>query len=491
MLFRSFGLNEKSIQLGKELRKKKNCMVVYFTLNADKGMENRVVSFGGIVRRYTLTLQGGINTKSLKQIGLSSRVKRPVHLLFLGNNERENVKLLISVLRYVQQQKMDCGKIRLLARCSRDVEQSIFKDIQTGEGLHYDVEFFSEAELSARLLIKEAPPYIVMNFDEHGKAKQDFHALVIGFGQVGQQVLRQLVMNGQFYGSKMSITVIDRAMEQISGQFKRRVPGIFSEYDISLKAVDSRSDLFYDLLDKLVPTLQYIVICLGEDDLNDEVSRDLERYFTTSGVERASEKVIMICDNNYVTKAQAGIRFYDSKKHLYHSDILIRNELDERARRVNLSYRESNQEQGDADTLWQTTDYFSRESCRASADFIPALLAMAHIPLEDAVSRERMAPYLDEELLENLAIVEHLRWNAFHYAMGYITMTKEEVCQRHESGIRPIQKDTHSLRHACLVSWDELDHISRLISERTQKTIDYKDYDRKNIDYIARTLKPD
>ena len=34
------------------------------------------------------------------------------------------------------------------------------------------------------------------------------------------------------------------------------------------------------------------------------------------------------------------------------------------------------------------------------------------------------------QLLENLGKMEHLRWNAFHFCMGYSTMTREEYDRR-------------------------------------------------------------
>ena len=118
-----------------------------------------------------------------------------------------------------------------------------------------------------------------------------------------------------------------------------------------------------------------------------------------------------------------------------------------------------------SEKLWHETDYFSRESCRASADFIPAMLEMAHITEDEAKDSEIFEAKLHTSgLLENLAIAEHLRWNAFHYAMGFIPMSFEEVTNRYNQGIKPFQKDMSQLKHACLVGWDELDDLSELIN---------------------------
>jgi len=144
----------------------------------------------------------------------------------------------------------------------------------------------------------------------------------------------------------------------------------------------------------------------------------------------------------------------------------------------------------EADKHWYSLDYFTRESNRASADFIPAMLHIANITADEA----RDADLLQEKipagspLTEILGKTEKLRWNAFHYAMGYSKMPLEEVRERAKNGITPFQKDLDSQKHACLVSWDELDEVSAVMSELTGKDIDYKEYDRRNIYNIPRTL---
>ncbi len=94
-------------------------------------------------------------------------------------------------------------------------------------------------------------------------------------------------------------------------------------------------------------------------------------------------------------------------------------------------------------------------------------------------------------LSENLAIAEHLRWNAFHFAMGYTPMSAAELRERASICDKPtkaIRKDAVHLRHACLVDWDELDELSRLMTELTGEICDYKEMDRQNIRQIPRTL---
>lgn len=59
----------------------------------------------------------------------------------------------------------------------------------------------------------------------------------------------------------------------------------------------------------------------------------------------------------------------------------------------------------------------------------------------------------DQQILEKLAISEHLRWNAFSFANGWKTMTNIES--------HPKNKDVINQTHACLVDWEQLDRVSQ------------------------------
>ena len=102
-------------------------------------------------------------------------------------------------------------------------------------------------------------------------------------------------------------------------------------------------------------------------------------------------------------------------------------------------------------------------------------------------------------LLENLAITEHERWCAFHYCMGFRTMTKEEFDQRSQTYLKEkaenpktkyrISKDVPARIHRCLIPWDDLDILSRDENAVTGGNVDYKQMDRDNVTMLPQLLK--
>ena len=62
---------------------------------------------------------------------------------------------------------------------------------------------------------------------------------------------------------------------------------------------------------------------------------------------------------------------------------------------------------------------------------------------------------LSEEEIVQLAKVEHIRWNAFHILNGWKKLDIPEGTKN------KIKKDPVRKLHPCLVSWDELDKVSK------------------------------
>ena len=109
---------------------------------------------------------------------------------------------------------------------------------------------------------------------------------------------------------------------------------------------------------------------------------------------------------------------------------------------------------------WMECDYFSRMSSRAFADSVEAVLRAAGKSAEQAKAGDwEFTP----EQLENLGIMEHSRWNAFHFCMGFAPMSDEEYAARTaiwqkekaETGKGKIRigKNLPGKTHACLIPW--------------------------------------
>ncbi len=331
----------------------------------------------------------------------------------------------------------------------------------------------SEADMAARLLTCTYPPCRHIAFDENAKATEDFHAVVIGFGQVGQAVLKSIVMNGQFYGSRFRAAVFAPDYTQTLGRMRYECEHLFCAYDIEFFDQDARSLAMFSYLKEHASTIRYVAVCAGSDAANEEIAQQLEHFFEREG----SSAQVYLCTKSSICHHESR---EESRVHeIYTPYILASDKIDRAAMALNNTYCHNDKSPQEN---WLDCDYFSRMSSRASADFAPAFLHMAKMDVENWNPQG--------EVLENLARTEHERWCAFHYCMGFSPMTEEmlrERCAQHmaqkAAGEKPIRigKDLNLRIHACLIDWDALDALSAAESAATGKILNYKQMDRDNV----------
>ena len=345
-------------------------------------------------------------------------------------------------------------------------------------GAHYgygSVRMFDRAELISRLLIKNYPLCDSVSFDENARAVSDVEVLIVGFGNIGRQILRKSVACGQFAGSSFHAAVFDPKIGKDDGFFRNRYAPMLEEYDIDLMPYGGLSGELISYLVERAQRLSYIVVATGDEKTGREIVGAIMDTLKRSGVDKA---VYQCCSDRVICyHGTDPIRTYLS----YETDILHYGLIDELAVQINHYYWGEGET---AEEQWKQCDYFSRMSCRASADYLSSLLKRT-VTLNKGMLREAQ--------MENLAISEHKRWNAFHYSMGYSRMSRETCEERagqylKDNSVR-ITKDTHLKQHACLIEWDELDELSAWENSITGKNIDYKQMDRDNVEVIRKIVK--
>ena len=198
------------------------------------------------------------------------------------------------------------------------------------------------------------------------------------------------------------------------------------------------------------------------------------------------------CDENGV-RYQKEIGSPIIRTDIYTRAFLSARDADRGAIILNASYDSSPRSDWEK---WVSCDSFSKMSSRASADFFPAFLRAAGVSREQVLSE---GWNLTEEQRKNLGETEHLRWCAFHYAMGYTAMSREQFeknalrwAQCQKEGVPcpvKISKDARARRHACLVPWEELDVLSERENALTGRETDYQQMDINNVLAVPKLLQ--
>lgn len=475
-------LNPKTLEFARELNSKKQVLVVFVDEKPDSSCIDGAHEFGCVIRSDEDAISG--SESFLRSIGACRKGRRTT-LYALSDDRfanRDYARSLADAAQTLQIPVENTG----LTIFSAEAETSNIITSRDGKYSFGTVLCISQEQLAARLLMQKSPLWNTIRFDENGRATEDFHALVIGSGKVGQSVIKQLVMNGQFAGSQFKLSVFDPKFQDISGQLFHESRMIFENYQICSYSHDGRSRQLYDFLQAHLESLKYIVVSTGNDMTNREVAQQLRHYLESHG----SPLPVHICSRRGVQKITgAGVERWG----IYVCQVLCSDDMDKMAMVLNQSYCGNNGKT--ARENWTDCDYFSRMSSRASADYAPAFLKMAGLPADRIPEGNWYTP----AQLENMAISEHARWCAFHYCMGFRGMTEEEYAERcriyiEEKAKNPasryrIGKDLGKRIHSCLIPWEELDALSARENAVTGGNVDYKQMDRNNVITLPELLK--
>lgn len=470
-----YGITDSSITMGRHMTANRRYSVV-FVGQATAGQEL------AIRQMKALLLSDDMSTKPqegfLDCISITERRGR-LKVYAISPDGEANYNYALRLKRLLEKAKVPPKNTSLVLLGREERHGNTLQAL----GEHYgygDVQVFDTAELIARLLIQKFPLCKDMSFDENGLATKDMEVLMVGFGRIGQEVLRKVVANGQFEGSTFHMDVFDPEYGKHDGFYQKRYAAMLEHYDIEFHANGGRSRDFCAYLEEHAMSLTYIVVCIGALQRSRELAEEIMELLTKAG---RNLPVYVCCEGSVVC-------YHPHEESVTYSlhdlETLFGGDMDKKAMEINHFYQDP---EGSVRKQWLAADYFSRMSCRASADFLSAYLS--------TVLKEG-AEDIGDETLEVLARTEHRRWNAFHFSMGYQCMGEEEWNKRAEEYKKQLEsgegtkirisKNAKARRHACLVSWDELDELSKKENAVTGGNVDYKQMDRENIKTMAKLL---
>ena len=325
-----YGLTGDSIAFGKALLAEKKCSVVYVCKSIDPAMVNAITKNGCAVRTDVQALNA--TPKFLKSIGLRPG-PRKVTLYAIGSDASESLPYARTLLESMEKCGIKPEQTSLVIPAKEEFAVSQLQVLGERYGYGF-VTCYHGASLAARLLIQKYPPCEAITFDGEGKVTEDFLALMIGFGQMGQEVLKYLVMNSQFVGSKFRADVFSPDCSNAAGYFAYSYPSVTANYDIRFHASDAHSAQMYEYLREYVPNLNYVVVCAGSDKINREIAENFSTVLHRMG----RQLPIYLCSYQGIsTYTQEGIFTVPDK--LYQPQNMSTAKLDRMAMVLNHRYQ--------------------------------------------------------------------------------------------------------------------------------------------------------
>lgn len=414
----------------------------------------------------------------------------------LGDNEEDNLRCADALV-------LDGCKADIFCHASRDgINQYYEETLNAKENIK--LHLVDSSYLAVRGIRKNHPKYLPVNYVEIGKDKDGegwvtspFNAMILGFGEMGQEALGMVFENAAFSDkdfrkSPFSCVVLDRQMDRIRNAYRKNHPAMNNDEGITYRKMEVGGDNFWKMLREQINSLNYVVVCLGNDRLNLAMAIEIVKTaYNESKTHRKDFAVLVSFENptdliketvnryNDSDQYKDCIKPFGSRQEIWTYDNVTNNSIEAKARLFSYRYElAQGKSEEKAQSAWNERDKLLSGTdisvinnairCKAQdyanclhmdtklsllgddlklrakeiADNIPTLFDETkqpekHYSIDD--------PYV-EKTLKYLAVTEHLRWNASHYALGYTFGGK---------------KDTVLKNHPCLVDFDKLDGGTR------------------------------
>lgn len=243
-----------------------------------------------------------LSLRSLRRI-LGKRTRNKIHMLFLGENEKENIHAVSLLLKDQSLKSFVCcpksdnesdSKREVIFYCHarynsvhRVIEDRFMEGnrrVKVIDSSHISVE---NLKLNEDLL-----PVKYVKVEKDATVSTSFKSLIVGFSEFGQDTVRFLYEYGAFVKSggtdtdvkrsEFHMRIVDKRMADIAGPFVANAPAIdvSAPFIASIKGMDNPNALitlnqmdcqsieFYKGLETWIMDLNYIVIATEDDELN-------------------------------------------------------------------------------------------------------------------------------------------------------------------------------------------------------------------------------
>jgi hypothetical protein len=280
-----------------------------------------------------------------------------------------------------------------------------------------------------------------------------FQLCVVGFGPLTREFLLTTYENAVFETDdpgdhSFRATIIAPELAPYQGAFYRDFPGV--DADLTWVEAAPESAAFFDTLEPQLATLHQIFIDTGDTARNISTALRLLRLCRRNGIQKLPNLAVVLHDDApgsaELLASEPCVSFLQANCTQFTYEELVRRRADQEVRALHRRYQSNNQETPD----WNALATFTQASNRAVLWDIPNKLALVD-DLSDLSHEER------DQVYWTVSRYEHRRWNAFHFAHGWVPMAVEELSDEERAQFKTKHADQR--RHICLVGWDALDAL--------------------------------
>ncbi|UCZ52900.1 NAD-binding protein [Bacillus shivajii] len=420
-------------------------------------------------------------TKSGEQIYKKCGLKNCKYIIVFHDDDSKNLDTYISMKDFFSNNQLNDDQKEILIHLEYQNSIQLFNNmVIDDERKHMTSKLkpriFNVYQLIAERQLECQPLYKGYEKQLRNEDESSLHLLFIGFGKVNQQIAFHALNLGHFLTKKpLEITIIDRDIDRVKKEWGFSVKNVDKVAKVRFKKVDLVSQFLSEEIHQLDKPVTHAFISLKDDFLDMIEGLQLTEQFSEVPI------FVKMKDDRLVSewldqhqKEFKSIRRYSFFHEVLTGEYVLNEKLQRLAEEAHSNYQQRKVELNlPSDKPWEELNSFKRESNRFQMlhnDTKLMLLGLKKVPLEKTEFKSEKEFYIYiQPYLEDLAEVEHKRWNAFHFLRGWNALTDYKSSYTNN----PDKK-----LHACLVSWEELTTVSNVVGT------DYKSYDRDSIIHL-------
>ncbi|MCL2312246.1 MAG: hypothetical protein FWC41_07145 [Firmicutes bacterium] len=454
-----FDLNDSSLALAKNIAKNKQ-RIVLFVLDkqlADNSVKQKIKTIGARYFVQWFNYHSLICNQLLKKVLL----KNKTYLFFFSGLDVVNLK---SVSKFYDSWTNDeYEKVRscfeLIVRTQNKLTHSVIENYVNNAPFKVPYSLFNDAELIAAEVVKQFPPIDTLTINtQNAKIIDTYETLIIGFDETGEAILRKLIEATQFVGTQFKATVVINETNECAKHYFVNYPEIKNHFNVSFLNIDAQSNKFYEWLNQQ-NTIKQIMVSAGSDKENIFIASEVSISLSNRNISYIP--VIVIARDNEASfwklRNWPFLHFVGMNETIFTERKVLKADYLYKAKAIHQFY---NQLKPFAQRIaWEQLSDIKKETNIAIAESLYAKLKLMGKTFEEVKQMSEMEFQLflqaQPERLLNLAIAEHLRWNATYFTNGWKTWHLKEIPED-----SPHQNEKQKL-HACLVDWNALKEVEK------------------------------
>ncbi|GHV64037.1 hypothetical protein FACS1894199_01350 [Bacteroidia bacterium] len=481
-------------------------------------------------------ISGKISVAILKKAGLFD--KRETALIAISDDDVENLEIARTITEHLKTLDENTrAKLSFTARIMytniERAEHFKFSEIAGGK-----IQFFNPYEITAREFLFKHPitKFIPPERINTGTARLNtdkfkFLHVFIGFGKANRELLKQSIAANQILGMDYRALVIDFDIHDRQSSFMNHSRGLFSnnkddvseeyfpmpqeKYHIEFINCNVLSKEIYDTVINRIKAVEasVVIVSLGNVQLNAETAMELRQRCYEQNIAKEQTNIFVrakihspitvedVLNNDDIIKITTFGFFEDEILTL---DYIVNMDMDKLAKCVAGNYSGSHANE------WEKLTNQKREANIYAALSIRTKLNMMGFDLiydeteqdektlkefentydiekarklralNNRFSIERdSAGNIANTIRNNLARLEHQRWNAYHLVKGWMPMPKSDITE-----IGASRRNERTKQHACITTFEGLEELASM-----QNGEDTMHYDCDLMDCLIDNLK--